>query len=180
MPSQTLDTLEAFKAIQPLAVPPDGIRHLLGDPDLSDVTIWRMEKRGFLVRVPGIRLRLYTVESVRRFVSGKATAWRTPSAKSPVPPASAARHTQKSSPATLTGNAKTDVGVAFAVRKERTVQADQLPLSPPPRLTDILKEKAHLAFLAHEAALRDGDVILAEAAAQRFRNASAALKAVTK
>jgi hypothetical protein len=63
---------ELRPTLEPLAVNEDGVRHLMGAPDLSTVTIWRLEKRGLLKRVPGIRSRLFTVESIRAFVAGKA------------------------------------------------------------------------------------------------------------
>ena len=57
----------------------------------------------------------------------------------------------------------------------------QFELSLPPRSTDeILKERAHMAFLAHQAALRDGDAEHAEAARLRFVEASAHLVAKRK
>lgn len=58
--------------LEPLAVDDDGVRFLIGDPDLSAVTIWRLEKRGLLKRVPGIRRRLFTVKSIRDYVAGIA------------------------------------------------------------------------------------------------------------
>ena len=60
-----------YLSIEPLAVDLDGVRQLLGTP-ISDVTIWRLEKKGFLQRVPGIRNRLFTVKSIREFVEDKA------------------------------------------------------------------------------------------------------------
>lgn len=53
--------------LEPLAVDNDGVRQLLG-ANLSNVTIWRMEKQGKLRRVPGVRTRLFTVSSIRRLV----------------------------------------------------------------------------------------------------------------
>ncbi len=47
---------------------------------------------------------------------------------------------------------------------------------PPPETDAVLKSKAHAAFVAYEAAIRDGDTDLAEAAAERFRTASESLK----
>ncbi len=52
----------------------------------------------------------------------------------------------------------------------------QLELHIPAASADaILKEKAHLAFLAHQRAVRDGDTELAAAALERFRTLSAHL-----
>lgn len=60
--------------LEPLAVNEDGVRHLIGDPHLSGVTIWRLEKRGLLKRVPGIRRRLFTVKSIRDYIGGNGVA----------------------------------------------------------------------------------------------------------
>ena len=38
---------------------------------LSDVTLWRLAKRGLLNPVPGIRHRLYSRVEVERFLAGK-------------------------------------------------------------------------------------------------------------
>lgn len=37
---------------------------------LSPVSLWRLEKRGLLLPVQGLRHKLYTVESVQRFLKG--------------------------------------------------------------------------------------------------------------
>ena len=60
------------RELEPLAVDIDGFRRLIGAPGLSAVSIWRLEKRGLIKRVPGIRRPLFTVESVRAFIAGKA------------------------------------------------------------------------------------------------------------
>lgn len=36
---------------------------------VSSVTLWRLEKRGLLKPIPGLRHRLYSVESLRRFAA---------------------------------------------------------------------------------------------------------------
>lgn len=36
---------------------------------VSSVTLWRLEKRGVLKPIPGLRHRLYSVESLRRFAA---------------------------------------------------------------------------------------------------------------
>ena len=59
-------------SLEPLAVDMAGLRHLIGDPSLSTITAWRMEKRGLIKRVPGLRKRLFTVLSVRNYIAGKA------------------------------------------------------------------------------------------------------------
>jgi len=41
---------------------------------VSQQTLWRIESRGLLPRIPGIRHRLYAVTTVMRFVEGKAKA----------------------------------------------------------------------------------------------------------
>jgi hypothetical protein len=57
----------------------------------------------------------------------------------------------------------------------------QYELSLPPRSTDeILKERAHMAFLAYEAAQRAGDAEHAEAARLRFAAASKHLAGIQK
>lgn len=57
--------------LTPLAVGIDGLRALLGDCSISDVTAWRWEKRGLIDRVPGVSHRLWTVTSIKRMVAGK-------------------------------------------------------------------------------------------------------------
>jgi DNA-binding transcriptional MerR regulator len=41
---------------------------------LSKVTIWRLEKRGLLKPVPGIRNKLYSRKAVEAFLEGKVAA----------------------------------------------------------------------------------------------------------
>ena len=60
--------------LEPLAVDENGFRFLIGDASLSSVSIWRLEKRNLIKRVPGIRRRLFTVQSVRDFIAGKVGA----------------------------------------------------------------------------------------------------------
>jgi hypothetical protein len=62
------------RGLEPLAVDENGFRHLIGNPSLSSVSIWRLEKRGLIKRVPGIKARLFTVESVRSFIAGSNCA----------------------------------------------------------------------------------------------------------
>lgn len=38
---------------------------------ISDVTIWRLESRGLIQSAPGLRHKLYNVESLKRFAAGK-------------------------------------------------------------------------------------------------------------
>lgn len=52
----------------------NGFRHLIGDLSLSSVSIWRLEKRGMIKRVPGIRRRLFTIQSVRDFIAGRTAS----------------------------------------------------------------------------------------------------------
>jgi hypothetical protein len=74
MPTEYQPEQPSRRPLEPLAVDENGVRFLIGDSCLSTVTIWRLEKRGLLKRVPGIRRRLFTVESVRAYVAGKAVA----------------------------------------------------------------------------------------------------------
>lgn len=67
-------TPDQHSSLQPLAVPPDGVRALLGSKRISSVTLWRLEKQGRLKRVPGLRQRLYTVDSVRALVEGRGAS----------------------------------------------------------------------------------------------------------
>jgi hypothetical protein len=60
--------------IDPLAVDETHLVALLGGYKLSTVTLWRLEKRGLLKRLPGVRRRLYTMASVRAFVAGRTEA----------------------------------------------------------------------------------------------------------
>lgn len=39
---------------------------------VSLVTLWRLQKRGLLLPVPGLGKRLYSVESIKRFAAGEA------------------------------------------------------------------------------------------------------------
>jgi hypothetical protein len=73
--SETLSVPQtAPQGLAPLAVDENGFRFLIGDPSISSVTIWRLEKRGLLKRVPGIRRKLFTVDSVRAFIAGRTVA----------------------------------------------------------------------------------------------------------
>ena len=38
---------------------------------IGKVTLWRLEKRGLIQSIPGIRHRLYSVEAVNRFLEGR-------------------------------------------------------------------------------------------------------------
>jgi hypothetical protein len=39
---------------------------------LSPVTLWRLEQRGLLRSIPGVRHKIFSVAEVNRFVSGRA------------------------------------------------------------------------------------------------------------
>ena len=39
---------------------------------VSETTLWRLEQRGLITSIPGLRHKLYSVESLKRFVSGRA------------------------------------------------------------------------------------------------------------
>lgn len=41
---------------------------------ISTVSLWRLEKRGLIRPVPGLRHKLYAIQSLRDFVSGKGQA----------------------------------------------------------------------------------------------------------
>ena len=55
--------------VEKLAYTRDELKAVL---PVSNVTLWRLEKRGLLIRVPGIRLPLYSRASVEAFLAGKA------------------------------------------------------------------------------------------------------------
>ncbi len=56
--------------VKPLAVRKRTARSMLGD--ISDVSLWRLERRGLIKAIPGLRHKLYSVESLERFAAGKA------------------------------------------------------------------------------------------------------------
>jgi hypothetical protein len=60
------------RSIERLALNKAEAREALGG--ISAVTIWRLERRGLIQAIPGLRHKLYSVESLKRFVAGKATA----------------------------------------------------------------------------------------------------------
>jgi hypothetical protein len=41
---------------------------------ISAVTLWRLEKRGLLRAVPGVRHKIYSADTVHRFLAGKGIA----------------------------------------------------------------------------------------------------------
>lgn len=41
---------------------------------LSEITIWRLERKGLLRAVPGVRHKIYSVAAVQRFLDGRGTA----------------------------------------------------------------------------------------------------------
>jgi hypothetical protein len=53
--------------VEPMALNAEQTRKALGD--ISEVTLWRLNKRGLLRPVPGIRHRLYSVASIKRFLA---------------------------------------------------------------------------------------------------------------
>jgi hypothetical protein len=65
--SRYTDSSSVNHQLEPLAVDLNGVRQLLG-VSISDTTIWRLEKKGLIKRVPGIRTRLFTVKSIREMV----------------------------------------------------------------------------------------------------------------
>ena len=46
-------------------------KELLVSLSLSPVTLWRLEKRGLIHAVTGIRHKLYSVAEVKRFLAGR-------------------------------------------------------------------------------------------------------------
>lgn len=68
---ETIRNQDSRLPFEPLAVDETHLVALLGGYKLSTVTLWRLEKRGLLKRLPGVRRRLYTMASVRAFVAGK-------------------------------------------------------------------------------------------------------------
>jgi hypothetical protein len=68
------DSQPSQPVIEPLAVDQAGLRRLIGDASMSRSTIYALEKRRLIARVPGVRKPLYTMKSVRDFISGKALA----------------------------------------------------------------------------------------------------------
>ena len=58
-------------AIERLAFSGEEIQRALG---VSSVTLWRLEKRGLLRPLPGLRRKLYATSEVQRFLSGRRAA----------------------------------------------------------------------------------------------------------
>ena len=58
-----------FGNVEKLAYTRDELKSVL---PVSNITLWRLEKRGLLTRVPGIRRPLYSRASVVAFLAGKA------------------------------------------------------------------------------------------------------------
>ena len=61
--------LQDAQKIERLAYSGEEIQRALG---ISHVTLWRLEKRGLLRPLPGLKRKLYAVAEVQRFVGGKA------------------------------------------------------------------------------------------------------------
>jgi hypothetical protein len=64
-------TETASHAVEKLAYTREELKSVI---PVSNVTLWRLEKRNLLVRVPGIRTPIYSRASVERFLAGKAAA----------------------------------------------------------------------------------------------------------
>lgn len=60
---------EITKKCEPLACSREEARRVLGG--ISESTMWRLEKRGLIKAIPHLRHKLYSIEELRRFVSGK-------------------------------------------------------------------------------------------------------------
>lgn len=41
---------------------------------IGRTSLWRLEKRGLIRAVPGLRCKLFSVDSLKRFANGKAAA----------------------------------------------------------------------------------------------------------
>ena len=65
------DTQATSANVEKLAYTRDELKAIL---PVSSLTIWRYEKRGLLIRVPGIRLPLYSRASVEAFLAGETSA----------------------------------------------------------------------------------------------------------
>ena len=67
----TESAAQSKPAVEKLAYNSAELRAALG---VCGVTLWRLEKRGLLLPVPGLRHKLYSREAVQRFLNGKAAA----------------------------------------------------------------------------------------------------------
>ena len=67
MPTTNTETASS-QAVEKLAYSGKELQRLLG---LSVVSIWRLERRGLLRAVPGIRNKLYSRKNVEAFLEGK-------------------------------------------------------------------------------------------------------------
>lgn len=65
----TKTTTAPSHAVEKLAYSGKELQRLLG---LSVVSIWRLERRGLLRAVPGIRSKLYSRKNVEAFLEGKS------------------------------------------------------------------------------------------------------------
>jgi len=65
-------TQDQPRTIEPLACRREEACRLLGG--ISTVSLWRMEKAGLIRPVPGIRHKLYSLQSLRDFVAGKGAS----------------------------------------------------------------------------------------------------------
>lgn len=54
--------------VERLALNKRDARQALGG--ISETSIWRLERRGLISAIPGLRHKLYSVESLKRFVAG--------------------------------------------------------------------------------------------------------------
>jgi hypothetical protein len=64
----TTETTKPASAPEKLAYHRDELCTLLG---LSVVSLWRLEKRGLLRRVPGLKVPLFSAQAVRDFLEGR-------------------------------------------------------------------------------------------------------------
>lgn len=65
----SVSTIPTPPSVQKLAYSAKEASEALG---VSTTTLWRLEKRGLIRAVPGMRVKLYGVDELRRFVGGKS------------------------------------------------------------------------------------------------------------
>ena len=64
---------EAALQIERLAYTKDELTKALS---LSPITLWRLEKRGLIHSIAGIRHKLYSAAEVKRFLAGRKESYR--------------------------------------------------------------------------------------------------------
>ncbi len=51
-------------------------KELAAELSMSPVTLWRLEAKGLIKPVPGVRHKMYSKAEVNRFLSGKSVGWK--------------------------------------------------------------------------------------------------------